>query len=128
MTTVTYLKTYPYSGNKPYADVLLIGSGPASQRTFKCLVDTGADYLQLPATAAVSAGISLQNGSQQNVRTAAASVTMTLVTGVPIEIEGVPVIVDVLFHPSANSPALLGRTALLAAFDAGFTPTDWLSA
>jgi predicted aspartyl protease len=124
MTTVAYTGNYPYVGNRPYADVVLHGPSGAAP-TYKCLVDTGADYLQLPSAAASLAG--LAGGSPLTVSGSTGSTTMTLMKGVTVEIEGKRVAVDVLFDPSGSSRALLGRQALLAAYDAGFNVSEWLS-
>lgn len=126
MTTVVYTNNRLYTGNRPYGDVVL--RGPiAVTTTYKALVDTGADYLQLPAAAAALVGISLKGGTLKAIYTAAGTTThMTLLTGVSVDVEGVGVTVDILFHPSASSRPLLGRQALLRAVQAGFTPTEWL--
>jgi len=126
MTIVTYHHSLAYVGNRPYADVVL---NPAfrTSPTHKCLVDTGADYLTLPAHYAPGSGISLTAGTAVSVVLASGgSVSMTQVAGVSVEIEGVPVVVDVFFDHTAGSLALLGRQALLAAMEAGFNATQWL--
>ena len=85
MTSVTYPNKRAYIGNRPYGDIVFpSGSRP----TYKALVDTGADYLQVPAAAATLAGISLAAGSSHSVTTAAGtSVSMTLVKSISVEIE-----------------------------------------
>jgi predicted aspartyl protease len=126
MTVVTYHHALAYIGNRPYADVVLnpaFGTSP----THKCLVDTGADYLTLPAHYAAGSGISLASGAPVSVVLASGgSVSMTQVSGVSVTIEGFAVIVDVFFDHTAGSLALLGRQALLAAMEAGFSATQWL--
>jgi predicted aspartyl protease len=124
MTTVNYTNSVPYNGNRPYADVVVVGGG---NPTYKALVDTGADYLQLPIAAMTSAGISASAGSPVSIRTAAGTMTtMTLVKGVKVKIETVTVPVDIVFNPYGGSGAYLGRQALLAAFEAGFKVKEWL--
>src|ERR1035441_1122480 len=88
MTVVTYHHALAYIGNRPYADVVLnpaFGTSP----THKCLVDTGADYLTLPAHYAAGSGISLASGAPVSVVLASGgSVSMTQVSGVSVTIEG----------------------------------------
>ena len=123
MPTVTYANTKPYASNRPIADVVLVG--PTGKRAFGCLVDTGADFLQLPAAAAGLVGIALASGVPHPILTAGGGrLVLTRVPNIRVEIEGRPVVVDVLFGPTA-SPAPLGRQALLAAFEVGFDATAW---
>ena len=49
MSTVTYTHNSAYVGNRPYADVVILGRR-GSNPAYKALVDTGADYLQLPVS------------------------------------------------------------------------------
>jgi predicted aspartyl protease len=93
------------------------------------LVDTGADYLQLPSSAATSVGLGhlLASAVATNVKVAGGGyVIMYLAHGVNVTIEGIPVTVSVLFDSSNSGPVLLGRQALLAAVEAGFNTTEWL--
>jgi hypothetical protein len=81
----------------------------------------------IAAFAAPGSGISLAAGSAVSVVLASGgSVSMPKVTGVPITIEGIPVVVDIFFDHAAGSLALLGRQALVAAIEAGFNATQWL--
>jgi len=124
MKIVNYSNSRLYSGNRPYADIVLAAG---RRPTYKALVDTGADYLQLPAAAAWLAGISLVGRASHAITTAGgSSPPMTLVPGVSVEVEGFSIIVDVLFSSAGTTGAFLGRQALLAAFDAGFNTTEWL--
>lgn len=125
MTTISFPNSRPYSGNRPYADVILNPSFPGGP-THKCLVDTGADYLQLPASAAPLAGISLIGAAPTSVSTVAGATTLQLVKGVDVDIEGYSVTVDVLFDPTNSSLPIAGRQLLLKAFDLGFNNTHWL--
>jgi predicted aspartyl protease len=122
VTTISYKNTVPYVGNRPYADVKLGSTSP----TYKCLVDTGADYLQLPATAAAAAGLSLAAATSHPVITAGGAASLSMLLAVAVEIEGQSVVVDVLFDPTNTAPPLAGRGVLLAAFELGFQPHDWL--
>lgn len=125
MTTVSYFGSRLFSGNRPYGEVVL--KGPlGSTPTILALVDTGADYLQLPASSATTVGLSLAGGVSTATLTAGAPMTMTLVTAVSVEVEGIPATVDVLFHPSPGSRALLGRQTLLRAVEAGFNKSEWM--
>lgn len=128
MTTINFPNSSKYSGNRPYADVVL-QSGSGNNPTHKCLVDTGADYLQLPSSAATSVGLGhlLASAVATNVKIAGGgSVVMQLAHSVSVIIEGYPVTVSVLFDPSNSGPVLLGRQALLAAVEAGFNTKEWL--
>jgi predicted aspartyl protease len=125
--TVSYGNLKPYVGatSQPLGDVLLIGPG-ANVSIKGVLVDTGADYLQVPAGAATSAGWSLAAGKTVAVGTVGGTVAMTLLPGVVVEIEGTPVTVDLLCHPSGSSKPLLGRSALRALKEVGFDISGWL--
>ena len=127
MKMVSYGSSKSYVGatSQPLGDVLLVG--PAANVSIKgILVDTGADFLQVPAGAATTAGWSLSAGTAVSVGTAGGTTTMTLLPGVLVEIEGTPVIVDLLCHPSGSSKPLLGRSALRALKEVGFDLSDWL--
>lgn len=125
MTTVTYNMNIPYTGNRPYADVVLSPGNPNTP-THKCLVDTGADYLQLPAGAATAIGLSLANAQQVPVSTVAGTKSLLLLSALHASIENIPVTVDVLFDPTNTAISIAGRQVLWAAFDYGFNLTDWL--
>jgi predicted aspartyl protease len=125
MTTVSYTSSRRFSGNRPYGEVILRGPTGSTPKIL-ALVDTGADYLQLPASAASTVGLSLKVGRSTIVRTAWGMASMTLLHGIDVDVEGANVNVDVLFHPSSMSRALLGRQALLRAVEAGFTKHEWL--
>jgi predicted aspartyl protease len=126
-TSITYVSTKPYSGNRPWADVSLDPTSKAV--TLKCLVDTGADYLQINAADAAAAGISLAGSTLATVSTVAGTATLQLVSGIQVSIEGSKVLkVDVLVDMSnSTKPPLAGRQLLLTAFDLGFDVSQWLS-
>ena len=126
MTTVTYSNARAYSGNRPYSNVTLSGIQGNPDVNFKALVDTGADYLQLPHSAALTAGINLSSAQSQSVRGATGTSSMLFVRGISVEVEGKSVVVDCFFDPTNSSSALLGRQCLLAAVEAGFNTTEWL--
>ncbi|MGU3388517.1 retropepsin-like aspartic protease [Methylobacterium sp. D53M] len=97
-----------------------------SSPTYKCLVDTGADYLQLPAHAAASIGINLNGRPLLTVSTAAGSTAMILYSGVDVQVEGALIPNhDVLFDTTNTMKCLCGRTALLTAFKIGFDKKNW---
>lgn len=114
-----------HQDNRPYADVKIIsGSGPT--HTTKCLVDTGADYLQLPEDIGIQAGLPLHLADVQPAKNSNGDLTsFRLLRGVEVEIEGARVQVDILFGPR-GSMCLAGRTALLEAFDIGMDANNWL--
>lgn len=120
MTTIVFGHSASFSGTpaRPHADVRLNPSR-AGVPTHKCLVDTGADYLLLPASAARSSGLSLVSSTSLSVSTAGGAATMNLLRGVHVEIEGYAVKVDVLFDPTNRCPPLAGRGILLPAFAVG---------
>jgi predicted aspartyl protease len=127
VTTVTYNYSKPYVGpsRQPLADVTLIS--PSTRFSIaSVLVDTGADFLQVPASAATNAGLSLSAGTSTRVRTVGGIVHMTLLVNVSVEVEGVSITTDVLCHPNAKSRPLLGRKALVALRNVGFDPQEWL--
>src|SRR4051794_23956034 len=110
MTTVNYATLIAYSGNRPWADVKLNPGGPGVV-TLKCLVDTGADYLQINAADAAAASISLVGATATSVSTVAGAATLQLVKGVSVSIENSKTLsVDVLVDKSNSTrPALAGR-------------------
>lgn len=124
MITVTYPNTISFVGNRPYADVRL---NPSHRRspTYKCIVDTGADYLQLPAAAAAASGLSLASAIAHPIASSAGTATYQRLNRVKLEIEGQSVTVDVLFDPSNTAPCLAGRNVLLAAFELGLEVGRW---
>ena len=126
MISVTYSVNKPYSGNRPWADVTLAPSGAAV--TLKCLVDPGADFLQINALDASAAGFSLVGATPVPISTAAGSATLQKVGAVKVSIEGSKTLtVDVLVDTTNKTkPALAGRQLLLAAFDIGFNTSEWL--
>jgi hypothetical protein len=125
MPTITFPNSSLYSGNRPYADVILNPTFPGAP-THKCLVDSGADYLQLPASAAGSVGVALIGAAATTVTTVAGAATLQLVPGLLVDIEGYRVTVDVLFDPTNSTFPIAGRQLLLSAFDVGLNNTHWL--
>ena len=121
----TFATANAFVSNRPYADVRLISASMGTP-THRCIVDTGADYIQLPACAATSVGINLAGYSIITVSTASGTGSMILATGLDIEVEGVFLKGESVLFDTANSPKmLLGRISLLNAFDVGFEVNTW---
>lgn len=121
ITAVHYIK------NRPWADIVLLGTASTGLR-FKALADTGADYIVLPKpTDAQLRQLGLQlSGAYQQIRTAGGLAVVTFLRNMRVAVEEKEVIVDVMFHPNLMSPPLLGRQALLAAFDVAFCCEKWI--
>jgi len=122
--TVVYANRRAYDKGRPYAWVVLV-NGIVAGRPKECLVDTGADYLQLPEIAAREVGLPV-TGTLRTVATASGVVTLNVLSGVVAEIEGHRVTVDLVLTPGDDGPAILGRQALLSALEVGFNRREWL--
>lgn len=111
--------------NRAYADVRIAGPA-ASSLTWVCLVDTGSDFTILPMAAAMAAGIT-PSGSAVTFQTAGgARYSLPSHAPVPLIIEGYLVPnARVVFSAGQGFSPILGRGELLAAFDVGFSRTDW---
>jgi predicted aspartyl protease len=126
--TIPFANSKSYVGTylQPLADIIIIG--PTGRFAISaCLVDTGADFLQIPASAATKVGL-LPSPSATSIKiaTAGGTIIMTKLTGAIVEIEGTSVTTDILCHPSGTTRVLIGRTALRALTNVGFNTTDWL--
>jgi predicted aspartyl protease len=123
--TNTFANSKAFVGGRPIGLVELCAtSAPYVSVTYACLVDTGADWLQLPDAAAFKAGVNLAAGTPLTLGTAGGGgVAGTLVRGVSLKIEGKGIITAVFFVP--GGAALLGRSGLLAAYDLGMQTADW---
>jgi predicted aspartyl protease len=116
-----------YVANRPRAAMVLHGPGGSHGTTaaFSALVDTGADYCQLPEEAARRIGLLPQQGTRVGLLTAGGRVSRWRLP-VDVDIEGERVRVPVDFDRGAKP--LLGRTGIFAALDGiGFTRVDWLA-
>ena len=90
-----------------------------------CIVDSGADRLQLDTAIAHQLGIPLNNATIKNVQMANGSFTKyQLVKDIDLEIEGEKIKTDVLF--ATGIPPLLGRSAFLKAITIGIDNSGWL--
>jgi len=125
MISVNYSYDKTYSGNRPYADVKIVGVGKPNI-CFSALVDTGADYLQIPEYSAVRAGLNVSSASNIQVRGATGTAVLKLLNGAAVIVEGKSITVDLLLEPGNGSSAFLGRQALLAAVEAGFDAKRWM--
>ena len=124
--TVDFDAGRPYVGRRPRGSVILHGPGGPHGKTWaaSALVDTGADFMHLPDSAATAVGISFAGALSVRSSTAGGVVTFRQVI-VDVEIENIKVSIPVNF--SANVPALIGRQAMFAILHtAGFTTTEWL--
>lgn len=127
---VTYTNAYPWNRsnplapqkNRPYAEVIVQGS-QASPRIW-CLVDSGADHIQLNRSVAGSAGIATT--STITVSTAAGgSATLDVANSVTFSVEGRSVTGRCYF--GSNTVPILGRVSFLNAFaNVGFGTKDWM--
>lgn len=124
MITINFANSVAFSGNRPYADVIL-NPGSGRSPNYKCLVDTGADYLQLPLSAIAASGLNPALAVPHRITGASGAATFQRLNRVPVRIEGQPVTVDVLFDPTNKAPPLAGRNVLLAAFDLGMQSSTW---
>jgi predicted aspartyl protease len=125
--TVNYAnaKTLIGTSLKPVADIVLIGPKgkfPISGLT----VDTGADYLMVPQSAATRIGwLPNPMASIVTVATAGGYVSMTLLPAQSVQVEGISITAEVLVDPKNGNP-LLGRSALQKLLNIGLNTTDWL--
>lgn len=109
---------------RPYEEIIL--HGRSGYKRIWCLVDSGADDLQVEQSFAHNIGINLRTqGNVEQVQTAGGSlIQVTRVIDLDVEIEGVKVKVDCLF--GSNSTPILGRNAFLAVLEVGFDVSGWL--
>ena len=123
---VTYDGAHNFANNRPYADIYCHGVAGAIAKPFhvSALIDTGADYLELPNAVARQLGINLAPYPSRQVNTAGGYLPVTVVKGFTVDIEGK--LVSVTAHFFAISTALLGLRAILAAIDVGFDTSRWL--
>lgn len=125
--TVDFDDGRSYSGNRPMGTVVLVGPGGAHGTRWSslALVDTGADYLILPDSAAHAVGISLSAARVVPVTGLGTTPFQMHQLNVNVELEGHPVRVPALFGRGAR--ALIGRQTLFAALTTlGFSTTEWL--
>lgn len=114
-----------------YATIKVIGPVIGARRLFATtifgLVDTGAVYTQFPQAIATKIGLPKSASTQQIVTLADGSTTvMDLYPNIDFEFEGkrLPPI-SILFHPSGNSPAVIGLETIRGAIELGFDTNSW---
>lgn len=110
------------SDSEGRVNFILIGTSRVS--VGYVLVDSGADYVQIPMFLANQANIDMSNATTVNVSGVGGSTTMWLTKGVDIEVEGKSISIDVLVDPN-NGRSLFGRTGLVELSAHGFDPNDW---
>jgi len=111
---------------RPLSKLEIFDSSKSRSVTFSAvLVDTGADYLMLPRVVATRLGYNLTVGRKVTVRGATGASSGVIVSGCNIEIESVPLTVDILFNNSGSSPPLIGRNAIFALKDLAIDASEW---
>jgi predicted aspartyl protease len=126
MTSINFGHNKKLDPNTAAGFAVVTLMGPSANIQFaQVLVDSGADYVQLPMWAAQQVGLNFSNAKTLRVNGATGSALMNLLAQITIEIEGKQVSVEVLFDPSQGRP-LLGRNALrVLGNEYGFDLTDW---
>jgi predicted aspartyl protease len=109
--------------NRPFEEITI--HGPMGSKRLWCLVDTGADRLQVPTSVAKLIGVNLTRGQSKDVQLAGGGTSrVTEVAGINVEIEGQTYVADCLF--GSNKTPILGRETILSAIDIGFDVNGWL--
>jgi predicted aspartyl protease len=123
--SITYDGAHKFSSNRPYADIYCHGVHGRIAKPFHlaALIDTGADYLELPNTVARHLGITLSTFPSHQVLSAGGYLPVTVVNGFSVDIEGK--VVTVTAHFLGITTALLGLRAILSAVDVGLDTTQW---
>jgi hypothetical protein len=132
MKKITYPSSKNYVGqsgqfSQAYATVKVIGPTGSVATTIWGLVDTGAVFTQFPQVIATTIGLPQSASIKQTVMLADGSTTvMDLYLNVNFEFEGkrLPP-TKILFHPSGNSPSIIGLETIQAAIELGFDSTNW---
>lgn len=123
--SITYTGAHKFSSNRPYADIYCHGLSGRIAKPFHlaALIDTGADYLELPNTVARHLGVTLGAHPSHQVLSAGGYLPVTVVNGFYVDIEGK--LVSVTAHFLGITTALLGLRAVLAAVDVGLDTIQW---
>jgi|TARA_R110002124_G_scaffold24167_2_gene88904 hypothetical protein len=109
--------------NRPYSEVEIVG--PNGSISAFCIVDSGADYMQLPKEILEDIGIDIPDDKTTVLDASLCNVIFEVFYDVEVVIEGKKTILDkVLSNPGV--PPLLGRTAFLQVLDVGFDDDGWL--
>jgi predicted aspartyl protease len=115
------------SDDRPYIEVILKkNTSGIKDVNLWCLIDTGADYLQIHESFASDLGIDLAvDGSPLSVMTSSgASTTITEISVQEIEIEGNTF--DTKCYFGLNSIPIIGRNTILSLLELGFDTNGWL--
>ena len=129
----TFHSSKLYSGAstnlRPFADVVLIGTGGTKSFTIQCLVDTGSDHTVLPLALATSIGItpsgplvSIGTAGGAHSRFQSHSPADLIIEGYVIK--GVTILLSPFSAIGGFTP-IVGRKHLINAFDFGFTTKEW---
>ena len=131
MPTVTYGTHYPWNcsapgapaDNRPYAEVVL--NGPYASPRIWCLVDSGADSIQIDTAFGTTAGVGIGTGTTTTVVTASGgSVTVEEIPNLSLTIEGTALTDSCLF--ATGGIPILGRVTFLRAFEVGLDKKGWM--
>lgn len=132
MKKITYPSSRYYVGQtgqfkQAYATVEVIGPTGIVATTIWALVDTGAVFTQFPQAIATAIQLSPSTSIKQSVMLADGSTTtMDLYPNVGFKFEGKPLpTTKIIFHPSGNSPAIIGLETIQAAVELGFDSQSW---
>jgi len=123
---VEYDGYHGYVRNRAYADIYCHGVAGRLPKPFHlaALIDTGADYLELPNSVAQQLGLNLSVYPTNLVLTAGGYIPVAVVPNFGVEIEGK--LISVTTHFIALSTALVGLSVIIAAVDIGLDVSRWL--
>lgn len=108
--------------NRPFAEVVIHHNG--QKRRVWCLVDSGADQLQVDSSFGNSLGVPM-NAPVTITMADGSSTTMYKASGMSIEVEGRPAKSDCYF--ASNNVNVLGRITFLNTFaELGFDINGWM--
>jgi len=126
--TVTYTNTknYDSSDDRPYAEVIVHGNNGKKTRLF-CLVDTGADDIQIHkdiASSDLDIDLNIEAASTSVATASGGSSRVYIMSNVKMKIEGKIIREDLIF--GQNSIPIIGRRTILTAYEIGFNTNQWL--
>jgi hypothetical protein len=132
VANIAYAQTHAFVANPPTVQGQVVKRPwleveihkPPQSRRLWCLVDTGADDTVLPLGVAATLGIYYQGLPVVQAATANGTANLYKQANLTLDLAGaVGVVADVVF--GVVTTPLLGRSALLAAVDAGFEASQW---
>lgn len=132
MPVVNYAQTHAFVANPPNVQGHVVKRPwlevefhrPPKSRRLWCLVDTGADDTVLSLGVAAALGIHYRGLPVVQVATANGTANLYKQANLTLDLAGaVGILADVVF--GVITTPLLGRSALLAAVDAGFEVSRW---